>query len=118
MRIGRWMPWTGRMFLQRIPSGSISTNWVPFTFQFTAGSTSSELRNFTDTSGQESAAEHQTTDWGLDLVTVTDLGGPVGSVPEPASMLLTAAGLAAIVLVRRRQCRCELRPIGGNGPFF
>jgi photosystem II stability/assembly factor-like uncharacterized protein len=33
-------------------------------------------------------------------------------------MLLTAAGLAAIVLVRRRQCRRELRPIGGNGPFL
>src|SRR5579864_6418721 len=37
-----------------------NTNWVPFTFQFTAGGTSSTLR-FTDTSGQESAGEHGST---------------------------------------------------------
>jgi hypothetical protein len=75
-------------------------NWVPFTFQFTAGSMSSTLR-FTDTSGQETFAEHASTNWGLDLVTVTDLGGPVGSVPEPASIWLASAGLAAVGLMRR-----------------
>jgi hypothetical protein len=77
-----------------------TTDWVRFTFQFTANSGSSTLR-FTDASGQEPIQEHASTNWGLDLVTVTDLSSD-STVPEPASILLTAAGLAAVGFLRKR----------------
>lgn len=74
--------------------------WQNFTFNFVAASASSTLR-FTDNSGAVSPADSNGTNWGLDLVTVTDLTAPPATAPEPADLLLIATGLAAVAAIRR-----------------
>jgi len=74
-----------------------NTAWAQGTLQFNAASTQSTLR-FTDGSGVESFADHASTNWALDLVTVTDLGA---STPEPAGIILTSVGLVFLGVVRK-----------------
>ena len=77
-----------------------NTAWAQATLPFTAASTQSTLR-FTDGSGVESPSDQGSTNWALDLVTVTDLGGPATGVPEPAQVIVTGAGLFLFGVMRR-----------------
>jgi len=87
-----------------------NTAWTQATLQFTAASTQSTLR-FTDASGVESLSDQGSTNWALDLVTVTDLGGPVAGVPEPAQLMVTGAGLLFFGVMRRlARARIKERP--------
>jgi hypothetical protein len=67
---------------------------------FVAGSGSTTIR-FTDTT---SIADSGPVNWGLDSVTVSDLGGGESSAaPEPATWALLSAGFAVFGLIRRRR---------------
>ncbi len=70
-----------------------NTAWVTRTLDFTATSTSTTLR-FSDFSGLETFGDHFTTNWGLDVVSVTQTSAVPG-VPEPSTFTLMSLALAA-----------------------
>jgi hypothetical protein len=89
-------------------TGDIKFNnaaWVTATLDFIASSTSTTLR-FSDFSGVlESAADHVSTNWALDAVSVTETSGPTGvptGVPEPSTVALVSLGSLAALALRRR----------------
>lgn len=96
------------------PSRSLTVNvydaaWNPL-YSYTGNITSSQLitPNVTSASG---LYLQWGTDWnaGLDLIetTVADISGPTNppttTAPEPASIVLVAAGLGAVAMMRRRR---------------
>lgn len=78
-----------------------NTSWVTSTFSFTAIDTSSTIR-FTDISASIGGTDHLAVNWALDAVSVTDLSTPPVGTPEPATILMAAAGLAVAWLARKR----------------
>jgi hypothetical protein len=79
-----------------------NTAWVTSAFSFTATGAASTIR-FTDNSAL-AGTDHLAVNWALDAVAVTDLSAAPG-VPEPSTVLLTGAGLAAAWLRIRRRYR-------------
>ena len=72
-------------------------NWEQFTHTFVATGTSTTL-------GFQNADPSNDNSNGLDNIILTDLG-PVTPVPEPASLVLLATGLATFAMIRRRRQR-------------
>jgi hypothetical protein len=81
-----------------------NTAWVTSNFTFAATGAASTIR-FTDISASLGTTDHLAVNWALDAVSVTDISAPP-SAPEPAGIVLTGAGLAAVALLRRR---CQFR---------
>src|SRR5215472_9275472 len=87
------------------PSGSTNTAWVTNTLNFTATGTSTTLR-FSDTTGAVDPGTGFSTNWALDAVSVTQIGGGPGpGTPEPSTFALAGLGTLATLWSLRRRSR-------------
>jgi hypothetical protein len=75
-----------------------NTAWVTRTLDFTATGTTSTIR-FSDFSGVFEPVDNFAVNWGLDAVSVTQIGGAPG-VPEPSTVVLVGLGGLAVVCKR------------------
>jgi len=78
--------------------------WVTTTLDFTAASASTTLR-FSDTTGAVDPGTGSGTNWALDAVSVSQLGGGGGAVPEPSTWVLAGLGTLAVGGLRRFKAR-------------
>jgi len=77
-----------------------NTDWATYSFDFTAVGSSSTIR-FTDLSATL-GPDHNSVNWALDAVSVTDVGGSTSTVPEPSPAVLVVTCLVALAFIRRR----------------